>query len=79
MMGHEGLPACYRGTPEEMIVSMAGPGFTVESAVEHIVKTLHLRRDLNVHLPSNAPPRVQAAFLVAILLITGCAKETPSA
>lgn len=74
------LPSCYHGTPEEMVVSIArdyGPQVSVQDAIDFVLQDVEERWQLKIGVPQHAPFRVRAALLVAALLVTGCAKETP--
>lgn len=74
------LPACHHGTPEEMVLSIArdyGPQVSVQDAIAFILQDVEERLDLTIKVPEKAPHRVRAALLVAALLVTGCARETP--
>ncbi len=77
-----GNPSCYHGEPEEILASMAkefGPKVGFHDAVRIIVQDIHEKRGLRVNLPKNAPKRITAALLIAALLASGFAKETPQA
>jgi hypothetical protein len=75
-------PSCYAGSPEEILLSMAkdfGPKISLEDAITIIRQNLRETRGLHINLPSGAPRRIRAAFIIAALLASGCARETPQA
>lgn len=78
----KGVPAVYRGTPYEMVASMAkdmADNLPVQEAVHHLLKGLAENRRLVIGLPGNLPDDTLTRLFVYALLDTGIAKPMPMA
>lgn len=81
MPGAAELPACYQGSPIEMVEAMANemkPGLAFEEAMEHLLASLEETRDIQIHLPE-VDIEYQAVFFVGALLAAGIARPMASA
>ena len=75
-------PSVYRGSPEEMVSSMAremGDGVTLREAVERICAGLAAYRRVVIGLPDDVADDTLARLFVFALLDTGMARTVPDA
>lgn len=75
------LPACYQGSPFEMVVAMAAemkPGLSPQEAIDQLLVTLCENRRFNIEIPAG-PPEHRAMSFIAALVACGIARPMPKA
>lgn len=75
------LPACYQGSPVEMVSAMAEemrPGLSLAEAIDHLLRNLGERKGVRIQIPES-PAEVRASYFVAALLVTGIARPMAQA
>jgi len=75
------LPACYQGSPLEMVKAMAAemhPGLGMQEAMDQLLRTLDEHRRVRITLPEG-PDDHRATYFVGALLACGIARPMASA
>jgi Flp pilus assembly protein TadB len=75
------LPACYQGTPVEMVDAMAAemhPGLSPHEAMDQLLQTLTETRRVRIQIPEGTADRRATCFVIA-LLASGIARPMASA
>jgi hypothetical protein len=76
------LPACYQGTPLEMVKEMADemkPGIGAHDAMDTLLRELDDQRNITIKLPAEIPEKPRSELFVSALLAIGVAREMPKA